>query len=537
MFTFFAESPVLTIFTIILLGLLIGSIQVKGLKLGASGVLLVALFMGHYGFEIPEVAQDLGLALFVLSVGLKAGPRFFQMLKRKGIAFTGIGFVIIISTAIVTIILAYALNLPTALGIGLMTGGLTSTPGLAAALEATGDPQASVGYGIAYPFGVIAVVLFVQLIPKFQADKFNQALQTPEKSVTTDTDIAQQSLSSQFFRLDNPDLHKKTLAELEIQKIADVVVSRIFRPDRSFVGRKDAVLLKGDYINVVGNSDEIDKLQNYLGPKVKLEEENKNEADTTVKTVIMNRDSLIGKKLKDLELRSKPGITVTRIKRSGIEFLPKPDMKLDKGDECTVVGTDRSIMELEDLFGSQHLPVKELDILSMSLLLIAGLIIGMIPIPIPGVGNIQIGVAGGPLFTGLIASHLGKIGPLTARFNRSGLNTINSLGLSLFLAGAGTSAGSGFVEVIANQGFGIFIAGAIITLVPMVSAYTLALTVFKLNLVHTLGSICGGMTSTPGLGALNDLTDSEEPSVAYAAVYPLALILVAISSQILALII
>ncbi len=533
MLSLFEETPILTIFTIILLGLLLGNIQVKGLKLGASGVLLVALFLGHYGFEVPEVAQDLGLALFVLSVGLKAGPRFFQMLKRKGMVFSGIGLIIIISTALVTILIAQLLNLPSALGIGLMTGALTSTPGLAAALEATGDPQASVGYGIAYPFGVIAVVLFVQLIPKFQSTKFDQAIRDSEDSKTSQT-TATQTLASQTFKLENPELHKKTLAELQLHKIADVVVSRIFRPDRSFVGRSDAVLLTGDYVNIVGTPQEIEKLENHLGPKVELNKEIKEETDTVVKNVIMNREQLVGKELQKLELRSKPGVTVTRVKRSGIEFLPKPGIKLDKGDVCTVVGTDKAIKELEDLFGSQHLQVTELDMLSTSIILLTGLAIGMVPITIPGIGSIQIGVAGGPLFTGLIASHLGRIGPLNARFSRSGLDTINSLGLSLFLAGAGTSAGSGFVEVIATHGIGIFAGGAIITLVPMISAYWLALKLFKLNLIHTLGAICGGMTSTPGLGALNDITDSEEPSVAYAAVYPLALILVAIFSQILA---
>ncbi|ACB84455.1 aspartate:alanine exchanger family transporter [Natranaerobius thermophilus] len=531
----FHETPVLTIFTIILLGLLLGSIQFKGLKLGASGVLLVALLMGHFGFEIPKVAQDLGLALFVLSVGLKAGPRFFRMLKRKGIAFSGIGLAIVISTGLITLMLSKLLNIPAPLGIGLMTGALTSTPGLAAAIEATGDPMASVGYGIAYPFGVIAVVMFVQLVPKIKKDSFLEALQSAE----ADKERKQQrkNLISKAFRVENPELHKKTLAEIKLQKKAEVIISRIFRHDRSFVGRNDAVLLQGDHINVVGTSEELKKVDDYFGPSVEINDKTKEETDTEVENIIMNRDDLAGKTLQELNLRHNPGVTITRVERSGIEFLPKPGKTLDKGDICTAVGTDKSLKELKDLFASKHLQVSDVDMLPISVFLLSGILLGMIPIFIPGLGTIQIGVAGGPLFAGLIASHFGRIGPLKARFNSSGLNTINSLGLTLFLAGAGTSAGSDLVTVIAKHGIGIFASGAVITLVPLIISAWLVQRVFKLNLVHGLGAICGGMTSTPGLGALNDITDSEEPSVAYAAVYPLALILVAISSQLLALLI
>ncbi len=526
-----AETPVLTIFLILFFGLAMGSIKVRGLKLGASGVLFAALIAGHFGAEIPPIVQNFGLALFVLSVGLQAGPRFFRILKARGAAFSAVAVVIATSAAALAFAAAYFFDYPIGLTVGLMTGALTSTPGLAAALEATGDPAASVGYGLAYPFGVAAVVLFVQLIPGLKPE----SLQEEDDQLAVEEDKPGQDtekLISVAFRVENPEVHRSMLGELPVRDIADVRVSRIFRSQRSFIGRGDAVLLKGDRVIVVGPPEEIDRLGEFFGPRVDFQPAE--DGGATVSRVIMNRSELEDKTLRELNLTRNYGVLLTRIQRSGVEIYATPDTSLEEGDVCTLVGSEPAIADVQRFFASDELRVGEVDLLPISAYVLAGILIGLLPIPLPGGGTVSLGFAGGPLFVGLIASHFGRIGPLRARFDSSGLGTVNSLGLVLFLLGAGVSAGAGLLEVMQVHGPGLFGVGVVMTLVPMLAAYLVARTAFGLGVIYTLGCICGGMTSTPGLGALDDLTDTDEPTLAYAAVYPLALILVAVFSQVLA---
>ncbi len=525
--------PVLGVFGVILAGLMLGKIKVRGLHLGASGVLFAALLAGHFGIKVPQVLQDFGLILFVLSVGLQAGPRFFQVLRKKGAAFSTLAFAIVISGAVLAFAFGRIFQLPSGLIIGLMTGALTSTPGLAAAIEATGDAAASVGYGIAYPFGVAAVVLFVQLVPTITDKELGESSKYEEKDIhpTSEPDD-EEGLLSKTFIVENPDVHRKMLDELAYDENADVTVSRIFRDGRSFIGRDDSVVLLDDKIVIVGRPSEMEKMGDFFGTSIDFDPDI--DGGATVKRVIMNRTDLEDRALKDLNLTANYGVLLTRIKRGGIEVFAQPETTLELGDVCTLVGTESELSDVEELFQAENLKVTEIDMFSLSAYVVIGSLLGTVPIPIPGVGNLTLGFAGGPLFVGLIASYLGGLGPLRGRFRSSGLNAVNRLGLTVFLLGAGTSAGTDLVEVLSAHGLRVFWLGAIMTLVPMLIAYGLANFVFKLNAIYTLGSICGGMTSTPGLGALNDVADSEEPTVAYAAVYPLALTLVAISAQLLA---
>ncbi len=371
MIDFLQNNIVLTIFLIGALGYLLGSIQVKGISLGTAGILIVALLFGHFGIVTPAFVQNLGLICFVTSVGFIAGPKFFQNFKGNAIGYVFVGIVIIVVGVLTCIAIVKFSGIGVDLGLGLMSGALTSTPGLAAGIEVTGSNLVLVGYGIAYPFGVVSVVLFVQLIP---------------------------------------------------------------------------ILLK-----------------------VNLNEE--------------------------------------RIKYSAANNSVKTILKMNLFS-CDPKG----------FFG-------------FALAIIVGVLIGKITIPLPGSASFSLGISGGPLLAGLLFGHFGRIGKLNISVENDVLVTLREFGLSLFLIGAGTNAGEGFLEVLAEQGPILFIYGAIIALVPMIVGYLVASRIFKFSLFNSLGSVCGGMTSTPALGILIQVAQTDDVASAYAATYPVALATVVLLTQ------
>lgn len=382
-------SSLLALFLIAAIGYLLGSVSVKGLSLGTSGVLLTALVFGHFGVEVPAVVKNYGLAVFVAAVGMIAGPVFFRNFKKKVYAFLILGVFIVLSGAGVTMLAGKLMGVRFDLALGIFTGALTSTPGLAAAAEASsailsaqgaeGASLASVGYGIAYPFGVVGVVLFVQLTPKLLGCRVEEEVRT---------------------------LHGSLYAEAA----SPAKAGEVFRQLEPF------------------------------------------------------------------------------------GLLP--------------------------LFAATAL----------------GILLGSVAIPLPGGMSFSLGTSGGPLFTGLAFGHFGHVGKLSLRAPEGTLKVMRELGLCLFLLGAGTEAGAGFVEVLLAQGPKLFLLGVLVTLLPMILALLLARLLLKLDTLTTLGSVCGGMTSTPALGALISLCGSEDVAASYAATYPFALICVVLGAQIMALI-
>lgn len=516
------------LFIILFLGSLLGEIKVKGLSLGSAGVLLVALIFGHFGYEISPVIQNIGLSLFIVSVGLQAGPRFFRMLRSKGLVFAILSIFVILAGSVSTFVVARLFDIDPALAVGLYTGALTSTPGLAAALEASQNPVVSIGYGIAYPYGLVAVVLFVQLVPKvlkidLKKDLEQTRVKRDENSpVVTTVEIM------------NPSLHKQAIYELPFFNKSSVVISRVIRNKRSIIPVRDTVLLQGDKLVLVGAPSDIDAMCKNFGKKV--ENDFKNIDNIQSRKIIVESEEVAGKSLKELDLRKRFGVNITRIERDGIEYSQNSSLPLEIGDVLTVVSNETRLNEAEKFLSKRTFKMSNLDILSLSLILLIGVALGMIPIYIPGLGTITLGLAGGPLFAALIVGHFGKIGSVRARFYPPANKAIGDIGLVLFLAGAGTKAGNGLLEILKNEGLTLFIAGAVITTVPLFVGYFLARKFMRLNMAHTMGALCGGMTSTPGLGAVNQLFRSEEPAIAYAAAYPFALVLMAITSQLLILI-
>lgn len=520
------EEPLLMLFMILFFGAMVGQVKVWGLSLGASGVLLVAMLFGHFGFQVSATIQNLGLSLFIVAIGLQAGPRFFRMMRSSGIVFGIIGLIIVIIACITTIIVSKLFGFSQALSIGIMTGALTSTPGLAAALQATNDPITSVGYGIAYPFGVVAVVLFVQLIPRILKVDLEEDMKQ-----TVDPARSDSSPEVITVKVSNESFNKRTLKELKLNKYKSVVISRVIRENRNIIALNDTVILVGDRLVAVGLRADLDEFSAEIGKEVASDFVNADHVK--LRKVTVDSEDMIGKNLRELELRRIYGVTVTRLERGGFEFNQNSKWRMERGDILTLVSSEDRLNDVEKLFNKKTLMVTNVHIFSLSLILLIGILVGMIPIRLPNLGTITLGIAGGPLFVALIIGHFGKLGPIRARFFQPSNQVIRDIGLVLFLAGAGTTAGQGIVEVIQREGFSLIIGGAIITMVPIIAGFFIARLFFRLSMLYSLGALCGGMTSTPGLGAVNQLADSEDPAIAYAAAYPFALILVAIASQVL----
>ncbi len=362
------NSELFIIFAILVLGYAIGRITVCGLNLGSAGVLLVALVFGHFGASVPDVVGDIGLILFVTAVGLIAGPNFFRNFKLNAKSYIVLGVIIIAAGALACVAGVFLLDIPSDVSAGLLSGALTSTPGLGAAKEAVAIPgNASAGYSIAYIFGVVGVVLFVQVVPK---------------------------------------------------------------------------LLKVDM------AAEREKFTAAASVRVQTEE--------------------------------------------------KKTLELDSMGFC-----------------------------ALSVTVVLGILLAKLKI-----GNFSLGTSGGPLIMGLIIGHFGKVGPVSLKVKKTVLEAVRELGLVLFLLGAGVEGGAGFLQCLAdNGGIKLFLAGAVITIIPMLVGYFFARKVLKLDILNTLGSICGGMTSTPALGCLIRVAGTDDVASAYAATYPFALVCVVLACQ------
>lgn len=366
-------NTLLAVFLIAALGYLVGGIKIKGIELGTAGVLLVALVFGHFGVEIPSVVRNLGLALFVGSVGFIAGPKFFRDFKTNAASYILLGFFIILSGAVTCVLVSKIGGIRAELSVGLLTGALTSTPGLAAAQEAAGELAnlATTGYAIAYPFGVIGVVLFVQLVPRIMK--------------------------------------------------ADMAKERSY-----FEAAQSA------------------NVKRYEGKLFKLDDAG---------------------------------------------FFP------------------------------------------FMAAIVLGILIGNVKVPLPGGASFSLGTTGGPLIMGLLFGHFAHVGSLDITVPIHTLKTFRELGLMLFLIGAGVSGGAGFVDTLKEEGVMLFVYGALMTMIPMLVGFFIAKKFLKLRLLNNLGSITGGMTSTPALGTLISVAQTDDVASAYAATYPIALVAVVLCSQ------
>ncbi len=518
--TFLGKQQVFTLFLIISIGYLIGRINIKGFSLESSAILFVAILAGHFGLKVPSHFKTIGLLFFIYSIGLQAGPKFLTFFKKDGLLLNMLAFSIVTIGAITTAITILFFHIKPETAIGLFAGALTSTPGLAAAQEATNSGLTSVGYGIAYPFGVIGVILFVKILPKILG-KYQPAKNQKEGN----------PILFQHNEVKNPAIFGKTLRELKFRTVTGCVISRIMRGNNIFIPKPETRLLENDIVRVVGTKENLENATNILGAisDKKIPQEN-----LTVKKFVITNKEIIGKTVKEIALNSYFNATLTRIRRSGLEFPAMLEHKLEWGDRVTVVGEKEVMPALKNYFGDDLKALEEGSIYSVILGMVVGILIGMVPVSIGHTFSIKMGMTGGILLSGLVLSNLGKTGPIIWRAPGPIINFVRELGLVFFLAVVGVKAGETFASTIQSNGIILLLGGALITLIPMVTFLIINKLFLKIDYLRFSGIITGGMTSTPGLAAATSLSDSNLPMISYATVYPIAMISMVIWAKILA---
>jgi len=528
----FAEE-MFVLFAILAIGAWVGQWSWRGVSLGSAGVLFVALIFGHFGMTIPKVVMDLGLLLFVYAVGLSAGPSFFHTFRKRGMQFVIVGLVVVGTGAAVTVLLAYFFHLPAALATGIYAGALTCTPALAAAIDTLNRllpesaPLASVGYGIAYPYSMIGMVILIQILPKL----LKRPVKAEEKLWLAEKAMEAPGLQARQYCVTNANLEGKTVAEINPRRLAHVNISRVKHGEKVSTAMPETQIHLGDLVMAVGPQEELDKLRILLG------EETNARMDVNAEVLSLDVDvmdeSLTGKTLAQMRVWEQFTLVITRIRRQGLEIVPHGNVALERGDSIRVVGDKSAVNSFAQR--AQGSPRKALETSMFPYLigLLIGVIVGLIPVPIGQGGTIKLGMAGGVFLISLLIGHFGRIGPFHLYVPPAAKNLTRELGLMLFLAGAGTNAGAHMVDVLNDQGWKLLVAGAMVTTISVLAGLLVMVKVYRLNLLSAMGALTATVTNPPALAAASNQTETDLPALSYASTYPVALIFKILLVQVL----
>ncbi len=519
----FTES-MFVLFAILTLGAWLGQWSWRGISLGTAGVLFAALAFGHLGFSVPKEIMDFGLILFVYAVGLTAGPSFFRTFRRRGMRFIVVTLVIVGSGALLTALLAALLHLSPEVATGLYTGALTCTPALAAVLDHLNQSApntaalASVGYGIAYPFSMISIVLLIQFLPHL----LKRPVKAEEQHWLAEKEAETPGLLAQQFRITNPNCEGRSVAEVNPRRLAQVNLSRVKREERVFAATPETILHVGDVVMAVGPAQELDKMTLLLGTHAN--ERMDVNGDVLSMDVEVMDESLTGKTLAQMRVWEQFTVVITRIRRQGLEIVPHGNVTLERGDGIRVVGEKSAVETFVRRVQGSPRRAGETSMTTYLCGLLIGVFIGLIPITVSAGVTVKLGMAGGVFVISLLIGHLGRIGPLRLYVPPAAKNLTRELGLMLFLAGAGTNAGAHLMDVMQNQGWVLLLAGAGITIFSALTGILVMMKLYRMNLLAAMGALTASMTNPPALSAANNQTETDLPSIAYASTYPVALI-------------
>ncbi|AJE04030.1 aspartate:alanine exchanger family transporter [Geobacter pickeringii] len=526
------DNPLLLLFLVAAVGYPLGRIRIRGSSLGVASVLFVGLAIGsiHPELKLPEIVYVLGLALFVYTIGLSSGPAFVASLRQDGVRNNLFVLGGIVIAALLTVGAQRLLGLSGSVTAGLFAGSLTNTPALAGALETIkhlASPglvdqllaEPVVGYSIAYPMGVMGVVLAISLVQKLW--RIDYAAEGKRLKIAG---AATEALRSATIRVAWPGAERQTIAALSRQEKWDVIFGRIKRGEAYLLAGPQVRLQPGDLVIAIGTASELDRVAAVLG-EVSEEEIAHDRSEFDYRRIFVSNPRVAGRRLGDLGLFERFDATVTRVRRGDDDFLPHDDMVLELGDRVRVVTRRDRMAQVTSFFGDSYRAVSEVDILTFSLGLALGLLLGTVPIPLPGGVTLKLGFAGGPLIVALILGTIGRSGGMVWSLPYSANMTLRQIGLVLFLAGIGTRAGYGFVSTLAKGGgVAIFAAGAVITCVTALLALWVGHKLLKIPMSLLIGMVAGLQTQPAVLGYALEQTGNDLPNIGYASVYPVATI-------------
>lgn len=540
---FLGSSIAHTVFTLaitIAIGIALGKIKIAGISLGITWILFVGIALSSFGMQIdPTIiafVKEFGLILFVYSVGMQVGPSFFSSFKQGGMRLVGIASAIVFIGVLTAYIIHLVTGTPISTMVGVLSGAVTNTPGLGAAQQAytdsTGmnDPTIAMGYAVAYPLGVVGIIVSIVLLRaifRIKLDKEKEALESESES---------KYAAKISIELTNTNLFGRTVVETRGLINRSFVVSRVCRVNgRIEIANAQTVLNEGDKMLIICAHEDVEAIEMMLGHQIDMQHSDWINLDQQFisRRIIITQPQINGKTIGELRLRSSYAVNVTRVNRSGVDLIPEHNLELQIGDRLTVVGSEMAIDAVAKTLGNSMRRLREPNLISIFLGIFLGVFVGSIPIAIPGMPQaVKLGLAGGPLIVAILISRFGAHYHLVTYTTMSANLMLREVGISLFLAAVGISAGEGFIDTVVNQGGYMWVLyGVIITMLPILLVGIFARKVFKVNYFTLMGVIAGSMTNPPALAYSNATASNDVPAVSYATVYPFMMFLRVLTAQ------
>lgn len=536
-----ALQAVVVLSLISAIGLGLGKVRMWGISLGVTFVFFAGILAGHFGLKIDQqmlnYAESFGLVLFVYALGLQVGPGFFSSFRKGGVRLNMLGIGVILIGTLMAIIGSWCTGISLPDMVGILCGATTNTPALGAAQQTlkqmgmeTSTP--ALGCAVSYPLGVIGVILAILFMRKLWVR--DKDLNVPEKDNENKTYIG-------AFQVHNPGIFGKSIKEIAEWSHAKFVISRLWRNGKVSIPTSDMILKEGDRLLVITSEKGAESMTILFGEQEHTDW-NKEDIDWDAidsklisQRIVVTRPELNGKKLGALHLRNHYGVNITRVYRSGVQLLATAELTLQLGDRLTIVGEAASVHNVEKVLGNAIKSLKEPNLATVFVGIILGLILGAIPISLPGISApVKLGLAGGPIIVGILIGTFGPRLHMITYTTRSANLMLRALGLSLYLACLGLDAGEHFFETVFRPEGLLWIGvGFILTLVPVLIMGLIGLRWAKVDFGSVAGMLCGSMANPMALNYANDTIPGDNPSVSYATVYPLCMFLRVIIAQVL----
>ncbi len=536
-------QAILILCLICAVGLALGQIKFKGVSLGVTFVFFAGILAGHFGLSVNQdmlnMIQNFGLILFIYALGVQVGPGFFSSFKQGGVKLNMIALLLLVIGTAMALIIHWTSNISLGDMMGLLSGAVTNTPMLGAAQQALlqtdpgnmeGANNMAMACATAYPFGLIGMILCVIFMRKVMGGKSGNHHDTSSDN----TFVAE-------YQVSNPAIFGKTI--MEIRKNADChfVISRIWKNEKVIIPTSETVIEKDEHLLVISGKSDVERVKTLFGHKENIDWNKKDidwnaiDSQLVSRKVLVTKPELNGVKLGSLKLRNSYGINITRVNRAGIDLLPSRSLRLQLGDRLTIVGESRSIENVSTILGNEAKELSNPNLFAIFVGIVLGLILGSIPFAFPGMSMpVKLGIAGGPIIIGLLMGAFGPRMHLSIYMSRSANLMLRQLGLTIYLAGLGLSAGAGFFEtVFSSEGLKWVLVSFSLATIPVLLTGFIVSKIFKLDYADNVGMLCGSMANPFALDFANPSGEGDDPAVAYATVYPASIFLRVISAQII----
>ena len=537
-------QAVTVISVICAIGLTFGKIKIFGISLGATFVFFAGIAAGHFGLSVnPQmlaVMQNFGLILFIYALGVQVGPGFFASFKKGGLRLNMLALLLVAIGTVMTLAIHWTTGIGLSDMMGLFSGAVTNTPMLGAAQQALlqiepgnteGVNNMAMACAVAYPFGLIGTIICVAILKNTTACRQKSSTESKNSDNTFITEYV----------VTNPNIFGKSIQEIRQGAECQFVISRIWKDGSVIIPTGETIIEENEHLLVISSKQDVDAISMMFGPQENVDWNKKgidwNSIDNQLVShkILVSKPEINGTKLGDLRLRNSFGINITRVNRAGIDLLPSRSLRLQLGDRVTIVGETRSVENAGRILGNEAKELRTPNLTSVFIGIVVGLLLGSIPFAIPGMSMpVKLGIAGGPIIVGILMGAFGPRFHLATYMSQSANLMLRQLGLTIYLAGLGLSAGAGFIDTVWSlQGLKWIVISCSLTLVPVLLVGFAASKIFKTDYANNVGMLCGSMANPIALNYANSIAESDEPAVAYATVYPITIFLRVISAQII----